>query len=154
MLSISWNTQGSPILRLWSLKYNTSIYIEIKSYRTEYNMSCWRFTGIWWPDLLGHLQETGFWHQEVYNNRPYPFSFLYKRNLNSNLVKMMLWDTSPPFPWSASFSINNSLLQQLVSRLIGLLCSEQNNLRLSNKFLVKPPRSLATCDQPALLGEF
>ena len=71
MLSISWNTQGSPILRLWSLKYNTSIYIEIKSYRTEYNMSCWRFTGIWWPDLLGHLQETGFWHQEVYNNQPY-----------------------------------------------------------------------------------
>lgn len=39
-------------------------------------------------------------------------------------------------------------------RFIGLLCSEQNNLRLSNKFLVKPPRNLTAYDQPALLGEF
>lgn len=56
-----------------------------------------------------------FWHQEVYNNQPYPFPCLYKRSLNSNLVKMVLWDTSPPFPWSASFSneVTISCPQQL-----------------------------------------
>ena len=44
-----------------------------------------------------------FWHQEVCSTQPHPFLFQYKRSQNSNLGKVVLWDTSPPSSQSAGF---------------------------------------------------
>ena len=45
----------------------------------------------------------GFWHQEVCTNQPHPLAFWYKRSLNPNTGKMVLWDTGPLSSRSAGF---------------------------------------------------
>ena len=76
----------------------------------------------------------GFRHQEACNNQPHSLPSECERCLNSDLSKMVLWDTSPLLSQSASFlnKVVISCLQKLISQFICLLCREQSQLGLSN----------------------
>ena len=52
---------------------------------------------------MDRCKNKGFQCQEICSNDEYSFPFENKRSLNSNLDKMILWDTSPSSSWSAGF---------------------------------------------------
>ena len=72
----------------------------------------------------GHIPPEADRNQET-NARPYSLPFQYKRSLNSNSGKMVLWDMSPPSSWFAGFPNkvaipcpNNSPLDLLACRAV------------------------------------
>ena len=69
---------------------------------------------------------------------------------------MVLCDTSPPSSGSAGFPNKVAIHwpQHLVSQFIGLLCCEQYELGLGNKFWRSQPGGLPASGQLAPIGEY
>ena len=64
--------------------------------------------------------------------RPPEVTFEYKRNLNSNLGKMVLWDTSLPSSQSAGFPNKVAILHPNDSNCSSLACSSLSSMNLDS----------------------
>ena len=80
------------------------LYRDKELLNRDYHLPCWGFIETSWPDLYWQLQEQRIRHLEVCNKQPYFISFWYKRNLNSNSGRMVLWESSPTSSQSADLS--------------------------------------------------
>ena len=92
---------------------------------------------------LDSCKNTEFSHHEICNNQQHPLTFEYKEDLNSNLVKMFLCNTSPPSSLSSGFPNKVvTLPQQLVSLLA---CHVANSMSLDWVRVHVCAKSLQSC---------
>ena len=123
------HTGWSLLKALTSIKSITfSIHRKMKSFRSGNNI-CLRGLLEYCDQNSGDpCKMDGFRHQEACNNQPHSLPSECERCLNSDLSKMVLWDTSPLLSQSASFlnKVVISCLQKLISQFICLLCREQS----------------------------